>query len=286
MDIRRTLGIHRRGSGDPAYRVSPGGSIIRGSYTPDGPGVLAISRADKTVVGRAYGDGAEWLLDRLPRLLGADDEPEALTPKHDTVARLVHGGTGVRLGATDRVWEALVPAVLEQKVPGAEAWRAWRYLINNVGIDLGGAKTPPPQRQWLDIPSWEWHKSGAEPVRMRTIRAAATIDVETKPEHLTAVHGIGPWTEAEIRIRALGATPMPCPSATITSPHRWASPSPARKPMTPACSNSWNPMPGNAIASFGSSNWSPRSPPGVDHGCPCATTATSKIRQAVRSICG
>lgn len=204
MDIRRTLGIHRRGSGDPAYRVSPGGSIIRGSYTPDGPGVLAISRADKTVVGRAYGDGAEWLLDRLPRLLGADDEPEALTPKHDTVARLVHGATGVRLGATDRVWEALVPAVLEQKVPGAEAWRAWRYLINNVGIDLGGAKTPPPQRQWLDIPSWEWHKSGAEPVRMRTIRAAATIDVETKPEHLTAVHGIGPWTEAEIRVRALG----------------------------------------------------------------------------------
>lgn len=130
-------------------------------------------------------------------------------PKHDTVARLVHGGTGVRLGATDRVWEALVPAVLEQKVPGAEAWRAWRYLINNVGIDLGGAKTPPPQRQWLDIPSWEWHKSGAEPVRMRTIRAAATIDVETKPEHLTAVHGIGPWTEAEIQIRALG-DPMPC----------------------------------------------------------------------------
>lgn len=206
-------------------------------------------------------------------------------PKHDTVARLVHGATGVRLGATDRVWEALVPAVLEQKVPGAEAWRAWRYLINNVGIDLGGAKTPPPQRQWLDIPSWEWHKSGAEPVRMRTIRAAATIDVETKPEHLTAVHGIGPWTEAEIRVRALG-DPDASPSATITSPHRWASPSPARKPMTPACSNSWNPMPGNAIASFGSSNWSPRSPPGVDHGCPCATTATSKIRQTVRSICG
>ncbi len=168
--------------------------------------MLTISREDKTVVGRACGDGAEWLLDRLPRLLGADDEPEALTPKHDVITRLVRGAKGVRLGASDRVWEALVPAVLEQKVPGAEAWRAWRYLINHVGTDLVRAKVPPPQREWLDIPSWEWHRSGAEPVRMRTIRTAATVDVETKPGHLTSIHGIGPWTEAEIRARALGDT--------------------------------------------------------------------------------
>ncbi|MUM19660.1 3-methyladenine DNA glycosylase [Mycobacterium sp. CBMA271] len=204
MDIRRTLGIHRRGSGDPTYRISPGGSITRASHTPDGPGVLTISREDKTVVGRAYGDGAEWLLDRLPRLLGADDEPEALIPKHDAVTALIRGATGVRLGATDRVWESLVPAVLEQKVPGAEAWRAWRYLIDRFGVDLNDAKAPPPQREWLDIPSWEWHKSGIEPVRMHTLRAAAHADVETKPQHLQAIRGIGPWTEAEVRARALG----------------------------------------------------------------------------------
>ncbi len=166
--------------------------------------MLTISRTNKTVLGQAWGDGAEWLLDRLPRLLGADDEPEALTAKHDAVTALIRGATGVRLGATDRVWEALVPAVLEQKVPGAEAWRAWRYLINLVGTDLNGAKVPPPQREWLDIPSWEWHKSGAEPVRMHTIRTATQADVETKPEHVTSIRGIGPWTEAEVRARALG----------------------------------------------------------------------------------
>ncbi|MEU9806977.1 3-methyladenine DNA glycosylase [Mycobacterium sp. NPDC050853] len=204
MDIRRTLGIHRRGSSDPAYRVSPGGAITRGSHTPDGPGVLTISRINKTVQAKAWGDGAEWLLDHLPRLLGADDEPEALAPKHDAVTRLIQGASGVRLGATDRVWEALVPAMLEQKVPGAEAWRAWRYLLNHFGTDLNETKIPPAQREWLDIPSWEWHKSGAEPVRIRTIRTAAHADIETKPEHLTVIPGIGPWTEAEVRIRALG----------------------------------------------------------------------------------
>ena len=32
----------------------------------------------------------------------------------------------LRLGRTDQVLEALIPAVLEQRVPGADAFRAWR----------------------------------------------------------------------------------------------------------------------------------------------------------------
>jgi len=207
LDVAVTLGIHRRGGGDPAYRVTPGGTVVRGSWTPDGPAVLAISRKDKTVVGRAWGDGASWLLDRLPTLLGADDEPQALTPRHDVIARLARAVPGLRLGRTDRVFEALVPTVLEQKVVGAEAWRSWRYLVRNHGVPVPGvdaAKSPPSQTDWANIPSWEWHLAGAEPVRMRTVKAAAAFDVENRVDQLQSIRGIGPWTAAHVRVRALG----------------------------------------------------------------------------------
>jgi hypothetical protein len=207
LDVGATLGIHRRGGGDPAYHVTPGGTIVRGSWTPDGPGLLAISRQHKSVVGRAWGDGASWLLDRLPALLGADDEPQALTPRHEVIARLARAVPGLRLGRTDRVFEALVPTVLEQKVVGAEAWRSWRYLIRHHGIAVPGidaAKSPPSQQDWAAIPSWEWHLAGAEPVRMRTIKAAAAVDVENRIDQLRSIRGVGPWTEAHVRVRALG----------------------------------------------------------------------------------
>ncbi|WP_026303101.1 DNA-3-methyladenine glycosylase family protein [Jongsikchunia kroppenstedtii] len=207
MDVAATLGIHRRGGGDPAYHVTRGGTIAVGSCTPDGAAVLAISREDKTVLGRAWGDGAHWLLDRLPTLLGADDDPAALVPHHDVVARLIKAKPGLRIGRTDRVFEALVPAVLEQKVPGAEAWRSWRYLIRHHGIAVAGVdavKSPPSQQDWAAIPSWEWHRAGAEPVRMRTVKAAAAFDVESRVDQLRSIRGIGPWTEAHVRVRALG----------------------------------------------------------------------------------
>lgn len=113
------------------------------------------------------------------------------------------------MGRTDRVWEALVPAILEQKVVGREAWRAWRYLLRRYGDRAPGPvpdrmRVPPPPSVWAQIPSWEWHRSGAEPVRMRTIRGATSIDVERHADRLTVLRGVGPWTEAEVRMRAVG----------------------------------------------------------------------------------
>ena len=45
LDLRRTLGVHARGRGDPAYRVAADNSIWRTSLTPDGPGTLLIRGA-------------------------------------------------------------------------------------------------------------------------------------------------------------------------------------------------------------------------------------------------
>jgi 3-methyladenine DNA glycosylase/8-oxoguanine DNA glycosylase len=216
VDVRLSLSSHRRGSQDPAFRVTADGAVWRASTTPDGPGTLRLrGRQDLgTIEMAAWGPGAEWLLDGVPELLGAADDPAALTPAHPAVQDAVARRQGLRIGRTGRVFEALVPAVLEQKVPGAEAWRAWRRLVRRFGEPAPGApdmRVPPPPAVWARIPSWEWHRSGAEPVRARTIIAAARVaprlerpDRDGADERLRTLPGIGMWTSAEIRQRALG----------------------------------------------------------------------------------
>ncbi|MXP23918.1 3-methyladenine DNA glycosylase [Gordonia sp. HNM0687] len=209
LDIRATVGIHRRGFGDPSFTYGRDGSVWWAVSTPDGPGTLTLRSDGTTITGRAWGSGAAWLLEQMPDFLGAQDDPDALVPLDDVVRELVRRSGGLRIGRTDRVWAALVPAILEQKVVGAEAFRAWRYLVRRFGEPAPGPvpdtmRVPPPQRDWARIPSWEWHRSGIEPVRMRTIRDATAMDVERHHDRLTLLRGVGRWTEAETRSRAVG----------------------------------------------------------------------------------
>ena len=72
----------------------------------------------------------------------------------------------------------------------------------------------PPPETWARIPSWEWHKAGVEGVRARTIVTAAAVaarlerildlDPAEADRRLISIPGIGPWTSAEIRQRAMG----------------------------------------------------------------------------------
>ncbi|WP_460306365.1 DNA-3-methyladenine glycosylase family protein [Actinocorallia aurea] len=203
---RRTLAVFRRGPHDPAYRVTPDGRVWRASYTPDGPGTLVVGASGGRAEAEAFGPGADWLLESLPALLGAEDDPDALVPVDDVV-RDAARRFPFRIARSNRVFEALAPAVLEQKVPGAEAWRAWGYLLRRFGEPAPGVpemRVPPPPEVWRSIPSWEWHRAGAEAARARTIIGASRVRLEGHPERLPLLPGVGPWTTAEVRQRALG----------------------------------------------------------------------------------
>lgn len=212
MDLRRTVAVHRRGLGDPAYAITPDGAHWRAVYTPAGPGALRLRCSAGEVSAQAWGAGAQWLLDAVPGLIGGADEPRALRPRHPAVAAAVAALPGMRLSRSDRVWEALVPAILEQKVTGAEAFRAWRTLLRRHGTVAPGPspdgavplRVPPPRERWAAIPSWEWHRAGAEPVRMHTVIGASAVAVEHRADRLAALPGIGPWTVAEVLGRAHG----------------------------------------------------------------------------------
>ncbi|GGS30822.1 DNA-3-methyladenine glycosylase 2 family protein [Streptomyces griseoviridis] len=220
LDLGLVLGPLRRGPGDPTFRATPDGSVWRASLTPVGPGTLRVAARGGWVRGEAWGPGAEWLLDRMPELLGAGDDPAAFTPRHRVLAVTWQRTPGLRLGRTGLVLESLIPSVLEQKVTTLEAYGAWRLLVRRFGSPApgpapGGMFVMPAPRTWALIPSWEWHRAGVEDKRaatvLRAVRVATRMEEAAGMEpaaaraRLEVVPGVGPWTSAEVVQRSHGA---------------------------------------------------------------------------------
>lgn len=219
-DLARNLGVLQRGPGDPAFQVGADGAFWRASRTPAGPGTIRIARNGAEVEGRAWGPGAEWLLDGLPALLGADDDPTAFVPRHRLVHEAHRRHPGLRLIRTGLVLESLIPSILEQKVTGIEAYRAWRLLLQRHGEPAPGPaegmrmRVMPDPRTWALIPSWEWHRAGVDTKRSSTILRAVRVarrleevtsmDLATASARLQLIPGIGPWTAAETLQRSNG----------------------------------------------------------------------------------
>lgn len=215
-DLRRSLAVLRRGPGDPALRFD-GSAVWRASRTPDGPASLRLMPvAPDRVSVAAWGPGADWAIAQAPRLLGEDDRPEEFRPELPWLAELHRRTPGLRLPRTDRVMEALIPAILEQKVLGVDAFAAWRRLLLRHGEPAPGPaprelRVPLSADGWSRLAVWDWHRAGVTPERYRTAQAVARIgdrwehlSPERLPTALRAVPGVGPWTVAETVMRAFG----------------------------------------------------------------------------------
>lgn len=215
-----TLAPQRRGPGDPCFQIDDQRAIWRTSLLATGPVTARISRADThTVVCQAWGEGAEEFTEALPALLGADDDATGFTPNHPTVAAAADRVPHLRIGRTGRVLEALIPAVLEQRVPGVDAFRSWRLLVTNYGTPAPGPapammRVPPSAQAWRAIPSWEFHRANVDPGRARTLvgcaaradsleRLTARTPADAR-EALMSLPGVGVWTAAETAQRAFG----------------------------------------------------------------------------------
>ncbi|WP_299541931.1 DNA-3-methyladenine glycosylase [uncultured Streptomyces sp.] len=221
LDLRLVLGPLRRGPADPTFRATPDGAFWRATRTPAGPGTLCVRGHGGAVHATAWGPGARWLLDQLPELLGAADEPDAFEPRHRLLALVRHRRPGLRLLRTGLVLESLIPSILEQKVTTDEAYRAWRLLVRRHGTPAPGPTARlglhvmPDARTWALVPSWEWHRAGVDAKRsdtvMRAVRVARRLEEAASmalPEaraRLELVPGIGPWTSAETLQRSNGA---------------------------------------------------------------------------------
>jgi 3-methyladenine DNA glycosylase/8-oxoguanine DNA glycosylase len=220
--VGKILHQHRRGAGDPTYKIDLAGRHWRGIRTPEGPATLVIEARPREadVHAAAWGPGAAWALESLPDMLGASDDPSGFVPRHPVLAEALRHHPHWRLGRTGLVMEALVPAVIEQKVTGQEAFGGFRALVERYGerapgpghdLDLYVQPEPDTLR---GIPSWEWLKLHVDPARSRTLvlaaRVAASLErvvglpADEADRRLQSQPGIGVWTSAEVRSRALG----------------------------------------------------------------------------------
>ncbi|MCU1601026.1 MAG: DNA-3-methyladenine glycosylase 2 family protein, partial [Frankiales bacterium] len=219
VDVRLTLGPLSRGRNDPTHKIEADGSLWRTSLTPTGPATYRVAQRQGEVHVQAWGDGAEWVIAQSPAMLGRDDDWTGFVAGHPLLEQAWRRHPGLRLPRTALVMEQLVPAVLEQKVTGKEARQAYCLLARRYGSVApgpapAGMRVVPSPDTWRRIPSWEWHKAGVDPQRMRTVMAACRVagrleeTVAMSPAdaltRLRAVPGIGEWTAAEVAQRALG----------------------------------------------------------------------------------
>lgn len=217
LDLRRTLAIHLRGTGDPTMRCAPG-HVVRATRTPDGPATVELRLAGNRLTAEAWGPGAEPLLAAVPALVGEDDDRSGFDPtRHPLVADLDRRHRGIRIGRTGAVLEALIPAVLEQKVTGTEAWRGLRGIVRCWGEPAPGPfglRLLPEPAMLAGLAYHAFHPLGIERRRADLVRRVAeravrfeeivTLPREAAAARLTALPGIGPWTAAEVMVRALG----------------------------------------------------------------------------------
>jgi 3-methyladenine DNA glycosylase/8-oxoguanine DNA glycosylase len=213
----------RRGPGDPTYRVDPDGAVWRGLRTPAGVATVRVHGrpADGEVHATAWGPGRGWVLERLPSMLGAEDDPRGFEPRHPVLAEAHRRYPHWRVARSGLVMESLLSAILEQKVTGQEAYAGFRRLVRRYGERApgpGGADRdlwvqPTPERLRM-VPSWEWLRLHVDPARSRTVVRAAqvaaslerTLEVpaEEADRRLRSLPGVGVWTSAEVRFRAHG----------------------------------------------------------------------------------
>lgn len=222
VDVRLTLAPLRRGPGDPTHRVGPDGALWRTTCTEAGGATYRLmQRTAHEIACEAWGPGAERVVAGLPDLLGGRDAAEGFVPGHPLLAASAAAHPGLRVPRTGRVLEALVPAVLEQRVTGKQARAAFHRLVLRYGAPAPGPaplgmRVPPPADVWRRVPSWEWHRAGVDPQRARGVceaaRVAGRLEEATgmasaeASRRLRAVPGVGAWTAAEVAQRALGDT--------------------------------------------------------------------------------
>jgi 3-methyladenine DNA glycosylase/8-oxoguanine DNA glycosylase len=220
LDVAMSLQPLQRGKGDPCHRRTADGSIWRTSVQKSGPVTYRLTQVDRhSVRCQAWGAGAHELSAGLGRLVGDHDDCADFAPDHPILVEAHRRFPHLRLGRTDRVMEALVPAILEQRVHGLAAFASWRRLVWKFGEPApgpapDGMRLPPTADVWRRVPSWEFHRANVDPNRSRTIvrcaqvadRLEKIVDLprEEANRRLMSVPGVGIWTAAEVSQRALG----------------------------------------------------------------------------------
>jgi len=180
--------------------------------TPGGAGTVRLTHAATgRVHADAWGDGAQWLLAQVPLVLGLHDDPSSFAPPAGLVADLARRAAGVHLPRTDRVHEALVAAILGQKVQSDAARHSLRQLAMRHGARAPGPcdlHLVPEPGVLASLDYSAFHPCNVERARAERVigvsRRASWVESRTAADELQLLPGVGPWTAAVTAAAAWG----------------------------------------------------------------------------------
>lgn len=228
VDLGSTLSCYRHGRNDPTtwidrigHGTSSAGRFVRATWTPDGPATLLVRWSPDTPVhAETWGDGGEWLLARVPSMLGDDDAgaPELELDAHPVVARCAQAHRSNRIGASSTLYHELLPTVIEQRVTTVEAKQQWATLCRELSDaapgPFAGLVLPPAPHVLRRQPSWWFHPIGIERTRAQTLIevarhaskmwAWADLPSAEASRLLRMIPGVGVWTVGCVLAPALG----------------------------------------------------------------------------------
>lgn len=216
LDLHRSLMPLRLGRHDPTITLTPS-AVALTMRTPDGEATLTGAVRAGRIEVEAWGEGAAWAVETAPGLFGCLDDRDGFDPSHPIVRRLHRDADGLRLPRTARVVDALLPAVISQRVTGFEAKRSHRLLVERWGTPAPGPTglfVSPRPEVIAELGYYDLHVIGMDRKRADTLKrvcafanrleqvgASAPADLRAR---LEAISGVGQWTSAEVARLALG----------------------------------------------------------------------------------
>lgn len=196
-------------AGDPTVRLTPG-RFERASTTPEGPATVVLRwGTDGCADAETHGDGARWMAERVPGLLGLHDDVAGFAPPNGPLREAWRRHRGARIPRTGTLWHDLAWFVVQQRVSSADAAAQWRRMVAALGTPapgMPGLRLPPEPEAFRALAYFDLHRFGIERKRADTLLAAARMaarlerladaDVDLALPALRSVPGIGPWTTA------------------------------------------------------------------------------------------
>ncbi len=214
---RHTLAPLRNGRWDPTTRLDPG-EFWRATLTPNGAGTLHLDWRDRTLRTSAWGPGADWMLARVPALVGALDRPVIFVDAPRAVLQAQRNHPDLRLGAGGTLYHDLLPTILAQRITAGEAVNQWRRLCIALGERAPGPhpdlRLPPSPEKLAAMPSWWFHPLGIERKRAEPLITVARhaahlwtwseLSTAEIASRLVLLPGIGEWTIGTVLASAFG----------------------------------------------------------------------------------